>query len=248
VIYNLAVRICFHAALLIVAAPLLAGQTTTPAVRTANDTSYVNCGADAATSRTVRSDVFTSPDGKRRAYTQVSATPIRPSPERTLPRCINNSRLFVANGGGEFEVVFLQEPSDTETGNALQVVDWSSDGRRLLLELAQWQYESPGVTRAPVIYQADYGVFQQPDLASSFRKEFGLECSLRVHVVGFSSENQVVIETEPLAPEEEEVLAVPSCSRKKSQWVLNVAGESLRPLPETAKIVHNAKIEPQASK
>jgi hypothetical protein len=157
--------------------------------------------------------------------------------------CVNNSRLFASAKGDILDLVFLQEASDTETGNSLRIVDWSADGHRLLIELAQWQYESPGVTRTPLIYLAEVGVFQQPDLSRSFRKEFGIECSLDVHVAGFTSDNRVVIETEPLSPEVEEVLSLPSCSRKKSQWVLNVAGESIRPLPEGSKVVRNAKVE-----
>ena len=144
--------------------------------------------------------------------------------------------------------MFLQEPTDTETGNGLRMVDWSSDDRRLLLELSQWQYETPGITRSPLIYQAEYGVFQQPDLPVIFHKQFGIDCSMEVHVGGFTAENQIVIETEPLSPEEEEVLSLPSCSRKKSSWILNSAAESIRPLPETSKVVHNAKTEPPAER
>jgi hypothetical protein len=100
------------------------------------------------------------------------------------------------------------------------------------------------VTRSPLIYRPDSGVFQQPDLGRIFQKQFGIECSLDVHVAGFTSENQIVIETAPLTPEVEEVLSIPSCARKKSEWILNVAAESMRPLPEAIKIAHNAKREP----
>lgn len=210
-----------------------------------NDTSYVTCGDKAATSRTVSSDIFVSPDGKRRAYTRVVANAVhgQANPERNSGLCVNNSMLFVNSKSDSFDLVFLQEATDTENGNSLHIVDWSADSHRLLLELAQWQYDSPGITRSPLVYQVELGVFQQPDLSRAFRKQFGIECSLDVHVAGFTGEGKIVIETQPLTPEEEEVLAIPSCSPKKAQWILSPSSESITALPDNAKIVHNAKTE-----
>src|ERR671924_2444109 len=121
----------------------------------ASDTSHVTCGDNPASSRTVRGDVFVSPDGKHRAYAEVEARPVRPSSVGySGPLCVNNSRLFVGSGASDFSAVFLEEPTDVETGNSLRVVDWSADSRRLLFELVQWQYDSPGVSRTPIVYDA----------------------------------------------------------------------------------------------
>src|SRR5438045_2310000 len=109
---------------------------------------------------------FTAPDQKHRAYAETEATALyqqRPS-GYTGPLCVNYSRLFVAETG-DFKLRFLQEPADVETGNLLRAVDWSSDGRRLLLELAEWQYEQPGATRSVLISDSKNCAFQQPDLA-----------------------------------------------------------------------------------
>jgi hypothetical protein len=73
-----------------------------------------------------------------------------------------------------------------------------------------------------------------------------LECSADFHVLGFSADSKVVIETQPLSPEEEEVLAVPSCSHKKGAWLLSIATETLTALPDASKVQHYAKIEPSA--
>jgi len=231
-------------------APALCAQNTPAASIKSNDTSHVTCGDKAAVSRTVTSDIFVSPDDKRRAYARVVARAVagQANWERTFAACVNNSSLFVGSNGNPFELVFLEEATDIESGNSLEIVDWSADSRRLLLQLAQWQYGSPGVTRSPLVYQAEFGIFQQPDLSRSFRKQFGIDCSLEVRVAGYSADGKIVIETTPLTPEEEEVLAIPSCSRKKSQWVLTISSESLTPLPENPKIVRNAKLEPQPEK
>lgn len=238
----------FCAALFLIAA--LHAQNLPASAAKSNDTSYVTCGNKAAISRTVSSDIFVSPDGKKRAYTRVAAKAAagQLSTERTSSVCVNNSMLFFNSSTDSFDLVFLQEATDTETGNSLQIVDWSPDSHRLLLELAQWQYDSPGTTRSPLIYQPESGVFQQPDLTRAFRKQFGMDCSLNVHVAGFTAEGKIVIETQPMTPEEEEVLALPSCSPRKAQWILSPSSESISALPEAAKIVHSAKVEPQPAK
>jgi hypothetical protein len=225
--------------------PAVYAQNNASTAAKSDDTSYVTCGNKAAISRTVNSDMVVSPDGKSQAYARVVANAVGgPSnPERSVTSCVNNSMLFVKSEGDAFDLIFLQEATDTESGNSLQIVDWSADSHRLLLELAQWQYDSPGVTRSPLIYQAQVGIFQQPDLSRAFRKQFGIDCSLNVHVAGFTAEGKIVIETQPMTPEEEEVLALPSCSPKKAQWILSPSSESISPLPESARIVHNAKVE-----
>jgi hypothetical protein len=152
--------------------------------------------------------------------------------------------LFVAGEDGQFKLVFLEEPTDAEAGNSVRIVDWSDDGRYILVELAHWQYEAPGVTRSPMIYDTLWKVFQQPDMAHVLDKHFGVQCEADVRVLGFLPETKVALETKPLSPEAEEVLGIQSCSKKKSEWVLTVGSESLAPLTEAAKIQHYAKTEP----
>jgi hypothetical protein len=232
------------AAVLFLLAPLCFSQTAGQV--SPSDTSYVTCGGKPVTSRTVRSDVFASPDGKRRAYVEIEANAVhaQKTPGYSGPLCVNNSRLFVAGDDGQFKLVYLQEPTDAEAGNSLRIVDWSEDGRHLLLELSQWQYESPGVTRSPMIYDARWMVFQQPDMAHVLDKHFGIQCEADVRILGLLPEAKVAIETKPLTPEAEEVLGLQSCSKKKADWTLTIGSESLAPLPEAAKIQHYAKTEP----
>jgi hypothetical protein len=238
--------------LVLLAASSLLGQNNPlpPGTPAPPEPTYVTCGQKPPlATRTVRSDVFVSPDGKHRTYTEVEAKALysqRP-PGYSGPLCVNNSRLF-ASEGTDFKIVFLQEPSDQETGNSLRPVDWSADSRRLLLELAEWQYETPGTARSILIYDARNGTFQQPDMMHLFRKQFGIECSLNIHVTGFTGEGKIGFETQPLFPEEEEVLALPSCSRKKETYELDRSSETIIAVPGALKIQRNAKIEPASGK
>src|SRR5690349_6784297 len=236
--YNPMVKSALASAALALLAPLLAAQGNPAAPQpAAADTGYVTCGDKSPASRLVRSEVSVSPDGKRRAYTEVEAIVVHPqkTPGYTGPLCVNNSRLFVTGADGQFKLVFFQEPTDAEAGNSLRIVDWSEDSRAVLLELAQWQYESPGITRSPMVYDTASIVFQQPDMAHVLDKHFGMECASDVHVLGFLPERKIAIETRPLTPEAEEVLGIQSCSKKKSEWGLTIGSESLAPLPETTK-------------
>jgi hypothetical protein len=212
-----------------------------------NDPALVTCGDKPPfSSRTVRGDTLISPDGKRRAYAEIEVTALYPQPPagHTGPTCVNNSRIFVAGETADYKIRFLQEPADVESGNSLRLIDWSSDSRRLLAELAEWQYDQPGVTHSVLIYDARNGTFQQPDLGRALAKTFGRDCSLNFRVLGFTAKGTIALEAQPLSPEEEEVLGLLSCSRKKTYFEMDRATETLVSVPDVPKLQHNAKVEP----
>jgi hypothetical protein len=205
----------------------------------------VTCGEKSPfTSRTVKSNVLVAPDQKHRAYVEVEAAALHPQRPAgyTGPLCVNNSRLFTADAG-DFKLRFLQEPADVESGNSLRLVDWSSDSRRLLAELAEWQYEQPGATRSVLLYDSRYGTFQLPDLARALAKAYGHDCSLNLRVMGFGMQGAIVLEGEPLSPEEEEVLGAANCAKKRTFFELDRATENMVSVPEMPKLQHNAKSE-----
>ena len=216
-----------------------------------NDPALVTCGDKPPfSSHTLRGDTLVSPDGKRRAYAEVEATALYPQPPagHAGPICVNNSRIFVAGAPPDYKIRFLQEPADVASGNSLRLVDWSSDSRRLLAELAEWQYDQPGVTHSVLIYDARNGTFQQPDLGRALAKTFGSECSVNFRVLGFTAKGTIALEAQPLSPEEEEVLGLLSCSRKKTSFEMDRATETLVSVPDVSKLQHNAKLEAGQSK
>jgi hypothetical protein len=210
------------------------------------DPELVTCGEKPPfSSRTVRGNTLASPDQKHRAYTEVEATtlyPQRPS-GYAGPLCVNNSRLYVAGDTGDFKMKFLQEPADVENGNSLRLIDWSADSRRLLAEVTEWQYEQPGSNRSVLVYDSRIGTFQQPDLAHSLAKAYSHECSMNLRVLGFGVQGAIVLDAQPLTPEEEEVSGVSSCAKKRTFFEMDRATENLVSVPEMPKVLHNAKME-----
>lgn len=223
-------------------------QTAAPAPENtpkSSDPEIVTCGEKPPlASRTARSSTLVAPDQKHRAYAEIEATalyPQRPS-GYSGPMCVNNSSLFVADTG-DFRLRFLQEPADVENGNSLRLVDWSADGRRLLAEIAEWQYEQPGVNRSILVFDSRSGTFQQPDLIRSFAKTYGHDCSMNLRVLGFGAQGQIVLEAQPLTPEEEEVSGTSTCAKKRTFFELDRATENLVSVPDMPKVQHNAKVE-----
>ena len=223
-------------------------QTSTPAPQNtpkASDPELVTCGEKPPlASHTARSDVLVAPDQKHRAYSEVEAAALYPQRPAGYsgPLCVNNSRLLVADAG-DFKLRFLQEPADVESGNSLRLIDWSSDSRRLLAEIAEWQYEQPGVNRSVLLFDSRVGTFQQPDLARSFAKAYGHDCAMNLRVLGFGPQGVVVLEAQALTPEEEEVSGTSSCAKKRTFFELDRATENLVSVPEMPKVQHNAKVE-----
>jgi hypothetical protein len=226
------------------------GQTKTPAPENtpkATDSKLITCGEHSPyVSRTVKSETLVAPDGKHKAYAEVEATALhaqRPA-GYSGPLCVNNSRLFLTDDNGEFKLRFLQEPADVENGNTLRPIDWSSDGRRLLAELAEWHYEQPGVVHSVLLFDSRYGTFQQPEVAHLLAKTYDHDCSLDFRILGFGLQGKIVLEGNPLSPEEEEIQGVSSCVKKKTYFELDRATETLVSVPEMPKVQHNAKVEP----
>jgi hypothetical protein len=243
------IRLLHHCVIPSLLAGFAFAQASTPAPENtpkSTDSGLVTCGEHPPyASRTVKSDSLVAPDGKHKAYAEVEATALYPQRASGYsgPLCVNSSRLFVMGDSGEFKLRFMQEPADVENGNSLRLIDWSADGRRLLAELAEWHYEQPGVMHSILLYDSRYGTFQQPEIAHLLAKTYDHECSLDFRILGFGLQAKIVLEGNPLTPEDEEIQGVSSCVKKKTYFELDRATETLVAVPEMPKIQHNAKSE-----
>ena len=101
----------------------------------------------------------------------------------------------------------------------------------------------PGVVHSILLYDSRYGTFQQPEVAHLLAKTYDHDCSLDFRILGFGLQGKIVLEGNPLSPEEEEIQGVSSCVKKKTYFELDRATETLVSVPEMPKIQHNAKSE-----
>lgn len=173
-----------------------------PTRSTSKNTKFVSCFNKGQTtgSHIVRTPVFESPDGLHQAYIEVEAIAFQPKDELNYdgPVCENTSRLFIAGLKGDaFKLSYSQSPPDIADGNNLKLVDWSSDGTRLLMERTIWKYESERFYTDLVLYAVDSGTVTTPDLFKIFEARFGKDCSSENSAMGFLPGGNVVVAIRP---------------------------------------------------
>ena len=92
--------------------------------RSPKNTYFIDCGPmPPYASHSAHSPVLVSPDRKRSAFAQASA-------RWADGTCVNISKIYVAERGRGYQVVFLQVPTVTLLGNGVRLIDWSKDGAR----------------------------------------------------------------------------------------------------------------------
>ena len=192
----------------------------------------VSCGASSV-AKTARSAVLASPQNRNRAYTEVSVS-------TTPGNCANNSKLFIASSssGSHYKLVFLQEPTELQTGNGIKIVDWSHDDRLLLFEVIQWQYGSDARPEEHIlIYDSQSGVFLP--VRVDFVEKFGPGCVMKIDPLGFSSTNQAILEISARQDYHEEGAPLtPRCAEQKGLWSYDPSSYKVKPLPSGTRVEH----------
>jgi hypothetical protein len=230
----------------------LSAEPLPPLESVSKETEYVSCwkkGEDQIKSRLVRSPILVSPDGLRRARVEVKATALKPKNEATYVGrlCFSDSTLFVEGPGGENSKIVYSDSPKVLDGNSIKLVDWAPDGKSLLVEAAQWEYESEGIYTEFFEFSVDSGTIREPDLMQMLAAKFGKDCYSENTVLGFTPDGAIVIALEPDADEVGLENGAKSCVKRKTLVSLNLAGQpgkNLQTIPGNAKLVHYGKFLP----
>jgi hypothetical protein len=223
-----------------------------PTKSISKETEYLSCwrrNEKNIKSRLVRSPVLVSSEGLHRAYVEVEATAFKPKDEATYsgPLCFNDSRLFVEGPSGKsFKIIYSDSPKVLD-GNSIKLVDWFPDGKSLLVEAAQWEYESEGIYTEFFIFSVDSGVTAEPDLMAMLAARFGKDCYSENTVLGFTSTGAVVVALEPDANEVGLANGAKSCVKRKTLITLDpsrASAESVQALPANIKDTSVRKVSP----
>jgi hypothetical protein len=225
-----------------------------PITERSRDTSELSCWKDSRhlISRQGRSSIFSSSAGNR-AYAEVSAIGFKPKYQETYagPLCENSVKLFLAKDGTSgFQVLFdSTKPKNdcvTIAGEAwcavkgIRLVDWSKDGKFLLVELLAWEYETDlGITRVPIVYDTSTGQFFRPDVYHFFDQYYWTDaskknCEFDLSMNGFSSEGHLVLAAGRPTPNEtyEQIF----CFEAKQTFEFQLMTNKITRLPDTYKV------------
>jgi hypothetical protein len=176
--------------------------------------------------RTVRTPTIISSHGKLKAYAQVEAKASGPQ------FCKNTVRLFVSTPGlAGFRQVYMEKPSDLGgTANSLGPINWSPDGRWLLVEFGNWFYGSDAGGLDILLYDNKRRKMITPDLTRIFKTKLNQECSIRVvNIIGFDAASRIHLK---LADDVEEGEDQPTthCFHDVEEWALDPSSQTLQPI------------------
>jgi hypothetical protein len=155
------------------------------------------------------------------------------------------------SGETKFKIVFSQSPEDFSDGNSLTLVDWSSDGTRLLIERTQWKYESEGAYTDFVVFNASSGTVAKPDLEAAISARYGKDCGSESSILGFTSESKVVLALAPLADEIALMNGAKSCVKRKTLLAVDYSrglAASTEPLVANFKAIQYGKFLESSAK
>jgi len=223
-------------AILLSAAGLSHAQKTSPA-RESFYTAALSCWNDSDSdyrSRSIQSPVFTSPNGKTRAYVKVVAEAKGKSKENQEV-CLNRSTLYIATGAEFREAYSIVGVRQGPHGNALQLVDWSPDSEYLLIQLTTWWYESECCDFTLLLYSPANDKVRRINMNRVLAKD---GCTFLGWIEGFVESGDVIFMAHSSEP-----IGNP-CVENTSRWRLNPntlrvrrmkSGQKLRRYALTAK-------------
>jgi hypothetical protein len=204
-----------------------------PYIEVTSRTARLSCqgrGGESFGSRLGRSAVLVAPVGGRRAYAEVIATATEWSDGAR--DCRNLSRLYVAEPGGDYRMAFEQNPgAEGQTGNSIELLDWSPDGERLLIELMLWTYPTDVVNPLIVVYDARTSMVRELPIYPLLKEKYPGKCFVELRALGFTPEGGVVVSAGPLTRTYS--FATPNCTTDRVLWMYHQGEEAIESLPET---------------
>jgi len=191
-------------------------------------------------SEVVRTPVLISADGKWRAYAQSEA--LASGPEANGPDCENTSKLYIAGPESKgFQCVHTVKPQEQQLLNAIVPVDWSPDGRFLLMNEFLGQWGSDFGEFLVRTYDVLTGAVSDERLVErAVTKHAGKKCEFENSAKGFSPSGAIVIEIEPVR-DEEGPLVPDTCVKVESLLLLDPDRVVVSALPAGYKVQQYGK-------
>ena len=249
---NVRQGIHYFVAILLCCAGTSAQVERLPSKLKISDTDLASCYEEATGkllgSQLVRTHFFVAPDGRYRAYVEVEAVASKSKTSSDWD-CASTSRLFVAAVDQPFHEVLVVKPTSDAMGNSLGVVDWSPDGRTLLVAQGVFQWGSDTGQGFVRFYNAESGAISDPELVdAAFSARAGTNCAVVIEPLGFSEYGQLVLKASPFFMVGEEKPEEDSCVKEQGLWLFDPATQKLVPLSGEFKVQHYGKFEELSAK
>jgi hypothetical protein len=207
--------------------------------RSSQKTAFATCWEEKTKkygSQSIQGTVFVSSDGLQQAYVKIDTKALGKD-SGGIEGCQNRSALFVAKDGQKhFDSVLTYQGEKGETGNGIQLIDWSPDSKLLVADLLTWYYFSEGWEHHLLVYSAQTGVVQKESLEDLFSRAFHKDCGLEAQIKGFLQDGRVAVKAWPLDDEEG-----PSCVPKDSLWAIDISTFKISPLTGKETIKQNGQ-------
>src|SRR5579871_6910362 len=188
-----------------------------------------------------RSWVLMSPDGRYKAYAVNEAFDERAATGE-ISACRSTTKLFVTGPESEeAKPVLVVEPTESASGNGIELVDWSHDGHRLVVIEFSLPWASDNFGIRPRVYDADSGKMSDENLfCETFRQLAGRYCDGVFDPIGFTPEGKAVVTVYPDL-NEEQALEKNSCVKGVETWELDLAATKMKRLPDDYKVERYGK-------
>ncbi len=188
-----------------------------------------------------RSWTLASPDGVYKAYA-VNEAVAEHLGGGSITGCKSTSKLIVSGPGpGEARTVLTVGPTADVAANSIEIVDWSPNGHRLLLNEGMWIWASDTGGNVAHVYDADSMNESKGDsFIEPFVKIFGQYCVGNFDAIGFSRNGKVVVRWFP-DNGEDGTFPQGSCVKKKEIWELDLTTTKVNRLPDDYKVLRYGK-------
>lgn len=207
----------------------------------------MDCSAEVAP-RQFTSGVFLSPNGRYRAFIHVVSRAAT-KPTVGAVGCVATSELFVQSPEDKDFRLALQDRGDPERHDFRSAlpVDWSPDGRHLLLWVHHGTYGTDEVWDIIRLYDAPTGTLTEVNYLEVMRRFYGKPewHGGNARVLGFTPQGEVVFEIWRTGEEYDN----DSCGEERfGFWAVSPTTLAARRLPADYKVQRYGRVEERAPK
>ncbi|HEX3437196.1 MAG TPA: hypothetical protein VHT24_10560 [Pseudacidobacterium sp.] len=129
--------------------------------------------------------------------------------------------------------MFSQPANEVWGSNDLKQIDWSREGRYLLLELRQADLGGEKTNNGPLVFDSFSNRIFHPDILKLFQSHFHQKCANDTVIDGFTYDDDIVLTATPLEPDPiYESQLLPACLAGRTKWAVNFRENDLRQLPD----------------